>query len=86
MQSFPFKPVRPTDLIPAWPASSKIKSIMFKIRAPRARRLAPTGAGVAPAWVKQPGNSSMHQNRRQRIPTLVQYKMSLKAGFDSNTR
>jgi len=36
--------------------------------------------------VKQPGNSSMHQNRRQRIPTLVQYKMSLKAGFDSNTR
>ena len=23
--------------------------------------------GVAPAWVKQPGRYSMHQNRRQRI-------------------
>ncbi len=70
MQSFPFKPVRPTDLIPAWPASSKIKIKIYNLqnRTPHARRHAPTGAEVAPAWVKQPGRYSMHQNHCERIP------------------
>ena len=61
MESFPFKPVRPTDSIPAWPAFSKIKSLKsskIERRVPGAMRQ--RVRRVAPAWMQQPGKSSMH--------------------------
>jgi hypothetical protein len=50
-----FKPVRPTDLIflsPGRPFSNIFKTkYLQKTLTPRTRRLAPTGAVIAPAWM-----------------------------------